>query len=61
MYRTQDEVTAFAAMGVTFGEMVEPVQMASAPPQGPQPPPPPPNPTPPSPPQVPEGWRRRVP
>lgn len=50
MSRTQQEVTAFAGMGITFGEMVEPVRMASAPPQGPTPPTPP---TPPSPPPSP--------
>lgn len=45
-HRTRDEVTEFARMGITFGEMIPPARMASAPPQGPEPPPPPPPPTP---------------
>lgn len=57
MYRTQEEVTAFASLGVTFGEIVAGdggSQFIRADGSGgtPPPPPPPPAPTPPSPPDV---------
>lgn len=54
MYRTQQEVTAFAARGVTFGEMAfEPSIMVLPPPENEEAPPPEP---PPPPPPPPKGW-----